>query len=411
MTEREFAEAVTGMGGQLYVAGGWVRDRIIGRSAKDKDYVVCGLTAAQLSENFSLQQIGQSFPVFQVELDGRECDLALARTEKKTGHGYRGFEAIFSPETTIYEDLRRRDTTMNSIALRLPDMTLIDPFGGRDDIAHRVIRATSEHFHDDPVRALRAARQSAELGFDVDGGTLKLMSECHAELLDEPPERLFGEMTRALSSPDPGRFFAALNDAALLDVLFKDDSGKVISEPAQAALRRVLPSTDRPETRLAALLLASGVSAQAVEEFAARLRFPSQWLRVISFALSCPLAPRREETVELLETIHRQSIDPHEIAEVFRAVYGTTPPFLARYEAYQDFLARERARLVFPASLPPRERTAWLRRQLALALEEVQPSGSAEPPAGGVTSDASSVRRETGCQTGAEAPQSGRKAP
>ena len=120
MNESEFAGRVAALGGQLYVVGGWVRDRLIGRPSEDKDYVVCGLNAQTLEREFQVRSVGRQFPVYLLEVGGRLSEVALARTERKAGTGYRGFEARFSPDTTIEEDLYRRDTRMNSMAVRLP---------------------------------------------------------------------------------------------------------------------------------------------------------------------------------------------------------------------------------------------------------------------------------------------------
>ena len=112
-------------------------------------------------------RVGRSFPVYLVPIDGHSCEVAFARRERKTGAGYRGFDVAFSPEVTIEEDLYRRDTTMNSMARELPDGKLLDPYGGREDIAQHRVRAVSEHFTEDPVRALRAARQAALFDFAI----------------------------------------------------------------------------------------------------------------------------------------------------------------------------------------------------------------------------------------------------
>ena len=101
MNENEFAARVAALGGQLYVVGGWVRDRLIGRPAEDRDYVVCGLDAATLEREFQVRAVGRQFPVYLLEVGGRLSEVALARTERKTGTGYRGFEARFSPDTTM----------------------------------------------------------------------------------------------------------------------------------------------------------------------------------------------------------------------------------------------------------------------------------------------------------------------
>ena len=162
MEEAAFVAALRRGGARVFVVGGWVRDRLRGAAAADKDYVVSGIGEAAFCALFpDAQRVGRSFPVYLVTVDGKRAEVAFARRERKTGPGYRGFAVAFSPEVTIEEDLYRRDTTMNSIALELPEGRLIDLYGGREDIARGRVRAVSSHFVEDPVRALRAARQAA----------------------------------------------------------------------------------------------------------------------------------------------------------------------------------------------------------------------------------------------------------
>ena len=162
MTELDFAKKVHGMGGKAYLVGGAVRDKFRGVKAHDRDYCVAGVDEMTFAEAFpNAAKFGKSFPVYSVDIDEKFCEVAFARTERKVGTGYRGFEILFSPDVTIEQDLFRRDTTINAMAIELLSGELIDPFGGREDVLNKKIRAVSEHFTDDPVRALRAARKSA----------------------------------------------------------------------------------------------------------------------------------------------------------------------------------------------------------------------------------------------------------
>ena len=160
MTEFDFAKKIHELGGKAYLVGGAVRDKFRGVEAHDRDYCVAGVEEKIFAEAFpNANKFGKSFPVYSIEIDGSFCEVAFARTEKKVGTGYRGFEILFSPDVTIEQDLFRRDTTINAMAIELLSGELIDPFGGRDDVLNKKIRAVSEHFTDDPVRALRAARR------------------------------------------------------------------------------------------------------------------------------------------------------------------------------------------------------------------------------------------------------------
>ena len=402
MNESEFAGRVAALGGQLYVVGGWVRDRLIGRPSEDKDYVVCGLNAKTLEREFQVRSVGRQFTVYLLEVGGRLSEVALARTERKAGTGYRGFEARFSPDTTIEEDLYRRDTRMNSMAVRLPGGELVDPFGGRGDIENKIIRATSEHFRDDPVRALRAARQAAQLGFSIAPGTVELMSACRGELAREPAERVFAEMRKALASPRPELFFTALRDAGILDAVFPELAALIgVQQPAlfhrgldafahtMAVLRRTAALTPKEATRFAALVhdLGKGLTPReawphhvgheerglaALERFNGRMTLPRPWYRFARFMIAnhmrLPRLRRPGAIVAVIGEMRRGGFDAAEVAAVIRADHGALPGFLQHYDLYAAVLDEERARLTFPADLPPQARGRWVNERLAEAL-------------------------------------------
>lgn len=223
MNEQDFSAKINDMGGELYIVGGWVRDRLRSAVPKDKDYVVCHLEEDDFKEAFpDAQKVGKSFPVYLVKIDGKSCEVAFARKERKQGHGYKGFAVTFGRDISLEEDLYRRDSTMNAIAYRVRDGKLIDPYNGAEDIRKKQIRAVSEHFADDPVRALRAARQACELNFSITDDTYELMRRCGEEVAAEPSERIFGELERALKTAQPSLFFRALQKADLLKILFPE---------------------------------------------------------------------------------------------------------------------------------------------------------------------------------------------
>ena len=148
---------------KIYRVGGSVRDELIGRPGGDRDWVVVGATPEMLIAS-GYRPVGRDFPVF-LHPETRE-EYALARTERKHGRGYRGFEFFASPDVTLEEDLARRDLTINAMA-RAEDGTLIDPFGGETDLAAGVLRHVSPAFAEDPLRVLRVARFAARFGFAV----------------------------------------------------------------------------------------------------------------------------------------------------------------------------------------------------------------------------------------------------
>ena len=159
---------------KIYRVGGCVRDRLLGLPVNDIDWVVTGATTAQMLE-LGYKSIGRDFPVFLHPQSKQE--YALARSERKSGPGYRGFEIDADPETTIEQDLLRRDLTINAMA-EDEDGAIVDPYGGQRDIAARVLRHVSEAFVEDPVRVLRVARFAARfhrLGFTLAGETRELI--------------------------------------------------------------------------------------------------------------------------------------------------------------------------------------------------------------------------------------------
>lgn len=178
---------------KIYEVGGCVRDKFMGLTPKDFDYVVVGATEQQLLD-LGMKKVGADFPVFLFE----ECEYALARTERKTGVGYKGFETRFSPDVTLEEDLFRRDFTMNAIAWNFDGY--IDPYNGIEDIKNKVIRhVNKDAFVEDPVRILRAFRFSVRYGFDIHESTIKLMkSFSDAELRSLTRERVYLEFEKAL---------------------------------------------------------------------------------------------------------------------------------------------------------------------------------------------------------------------
>ena len=208
---------------QTYLVGGAVRDKLLGLETKDRDWVVVG-AAPQEMLDLGYQQVGQDFPVF---LDPESQDeYALARTERKTGPGYKGFAINSSPKVTLEEDLLRRDLTINAIAM---DETgrLIDPFGGQFDIEDRVLRHVSGAFVEDPLRVLRVARfaaRFAHLGFRVANETSDLMrSICHSGELDHlVPERIWKELELALTSQTPSVFIEVLQECDALAAILPE---------------------------------------------------------------------------------------------------------------------------------------------------------------------------------------------
>jgi tRNA nucleotidyltransferase (CCA-adding enzyme) len=208
---------------RVYMVGGAVRDRLLGRPIGERDFVVVGATAAELLSQGYLQ-VGKDFPVF-LHPETKD-EYALARTERKTAPGYRGFAVHADPDVTLEEDLLRRDLTINALAEDEAGK-LIDPYGGLADLEARVLRHVSPAFAEDPVRILRVARfaaRFADLGFSVAPKTLDLMRAMvdAGEVDALVPERVWAELTKALAEQTPSRFFETLRDCGALARLFPE---------------------------------------------------------------------------------------------------------------------------------------------------------------------------------------------
>jgi tRNA nucleotidyltransferase (CCA-adding enzyme) len=205
---------------QVYLVGGAVRDRLLGRAVKERDWVVVGATPAEL-ERQGFIPVGRDFPVFLHPKTKEEH--ALARLERKVGPGYRGFTTEFSPTVTLEDDLRRRDLTVNAMAEDAAGK-IIDPYGGLRDLEARRLRHVSEAFAEDPVRILRVARfaaRYASLGFQVADETLALMrrmvEDGEADAL--VAERVWTETEKALAEPNPEVFVTVLRACGALGVI------------------------------------------------------------------------------------------------------------------------------------------------------------------------------------------------
>ena len=208
---------------KVYAVGGAVRDELLGLPVKDRDYVVVGATPEEM-ERQGFRRVGRDFPVF-LHPETQE-EYALARTERKSGPGYRGFQVHAAPDVTLEQDLARRDLTINAIA-RGEDGALVDPFHGAADLEAGILRHVGAAFVEDPVRILRVARFAARFGFSIAPETLSLMRTMVAsgEADHLVAERVWQELARGLMEPGPQRMIVTLRECG--------------------ALARVLPEVDR----------------------------------------------------------------------------------------------------------------------------------------------------------------------
>ncbi|QSA99171.1 multifunctional CCA addition/repair protein [Methylococcus sp. EFPC2] len=251
-----------------YLVGGAVRDRLLNLPVKERDWVVVGATPEQMLA-LGFRPVGREFPVFLHPQTHEE--YALARTERKTAPGYRGFVVHAAPEVTLEQDLLRRDLTINAMAEDARGR-LIDPYGGLSDLQAGLLRHVSQAFAEDPVRILRVARfaaRYARLGFKVAEETLTLMRAMVAagEVDALVPERVWAELVKALSEPAPAEFFRALRNCGALERLFPElDRLFGVPQPPQhhpeidtgihalLVLEQAACLSDDPKLRFAALM-------------------------------------------------------------------------------------------------------------------------------------------------------------
>ena len=205
---------------KIYLVGGAVRDKLLGLPVKDRDWVVIGATPKKMIEE-GFEPIGENFPVFLHPKTKEE--YALARTERKSGKGYKGFVFYSSPKVTLEDDLKRRDLTINAIA-EDENGELIDPYGGEADLKNGILRHVSPAFVEDPLRVLRIARFAACFGFKIADETIKLLHIISKsnELDTLTPERVWSEMEKALAGKYPTRFILALRSCNALKILFPE---------------------------------------------------------------------------------------------------------------------------------------------------------------------------------------------
>jgi tRNA nucleotidyltransferase (CCA-adding enzyme) len=253
---------------EVYLVGGAVRDELLGYPVVERDWVVVGASPKEMLDQ-GYQQVGKDFPVF---LHPKTKDeYALARTERKAGHGYTGFAVDCDSGVTLEEDLLRRDLTVNAIA-RSENGELVDPYGGQRDLQAKVLRHVSAAFTEDPLRVLRTARfaaRYAHLDFTIAPETLSLMAEIVKadELQHLPTERVWVEMERALGETDPDVFIGALRECGALAALLPEIEA-LFGVPQNAEHH---PEVDTGVHILMVLQQAAALSSSTVVRFAALL--------------------------------------------------------------------------------------------------------------------------------------------
>ena len=332
----------------VYLVGGAVRDQLLNFPVIERDWVVVGQTPEQML-NMGFKAVGKDFPVFLHPATHDE--YALARTERKTAPGYKGFAINAAPGVTLREDLKRRDLTINAMAM-LPDGLLFDPFGGQRDLQAKLLRHVSPAFSEDPVRILRVARfaaRFAHLGFHIAAETLQLMQQMvqHGEIDHLVPERVWAETHKALKEQSPSAYFLALQRCGALKIIFPEiDQLFGVPQPEQyhpeidtgihslLALEQAALLTTHAEVRFAALVHDLGKACTPARfwpghhghetaglplltQLCQRLRVPKQFhklaSRVMQFHTHChrSLQLRPSTLVDMLQSLGALKTDRH----------------------------------------------------------------------------------------------------
>ena len=359
---------------RIYLVGGAVRDGLLGIPVHERDWVVVGATAGHLLAR-GYEAVDREFPVFRDPQTGDE--YALARRETKRGEGYRGFDVHTGPDVTLDEDLRRRDLTVNAMALSA-DGTLIDPFDGRRDLDDGLLRHVSPAFDEDPVRVLRLARFAAKLGafgFRVAHATHRLVKAMveRGDMVHLTAERVWREMVKAMATTQPWRFFEVLHACGALAPLLPGlaDALGPASPPharelphALAALRHVASVTTDPRLRIAATFACCVDDAASADRLAAELRSD-------------------RETAQLLR---RTAIARTLVERAARADVDALFELVRLWRGLDDRAAFDAAAVVADAQYPH----SGLRQMLPLALQAVR----------GVSVDALRAKENSGAELG-----------
>lgn len=215
----EIIKKILAAGGKIYLVGGAVRDILLERKIKDLDFCICNMTQDTFAKLFPLAKvIGKSFPVYTYN----KMEFAFARKEKSIGKSHKDFVMETDPSIKIEEDLKRRDITINSIAIDLETKEVIDPYNGVNDLKEGVIKNTSEAFIEDPNRVYRVARFAAEYNFKIAEETILLIKSMRENLHLVKEEVILKELNKALKSKNPSTFFTTLQKANVLDIHFKE---------------------------------------------------------------------------------------------------------------------------------------------------------------------------------------------
>ena len=298
---------------KVYVVGGAVRDELLGLAVQDRDFVVVGATPEEMVAA-GFKPVGKDFPVFLHPQTHEEH--ALARTERKSGRGYKGFTVYSAADVTLEQDLARRDVTINAMA-KAPDGALIDPFHGKKDLQDRVLRHVSDAFAEDPVRILRIARFAARFAFRIADETMALMAAMVASGDTDHlvPERVWREFAKGLLEPHPALMFEALESCGL--------RAKLLPE-----IRR-LPKTFSGPLPLRFAVLCWPLQEAEVKALCDRLKVPNEERELALLACRCQNLLNPSQPGEFLNLFKRSDAfrRPERFAALLEAARLAQPGF------------------------------------------------------------------------------------
>ncbi len=308
-----------------YLVGGAVRDKLLGIPVKDRDWVVVGATPEQMqTEGYTT--VGSDFPVF-LHPETKE-EYALARTERKSGKGYKGFTFHASPDVTLEQDLIRRDLTINAIA-EDEQGNLIDPYNGAQDIEAKMLRHVSPAFTEDPLRVLRIARFAATLGFKVAPETMALLKQIAEtdELEALQPERVWTELEKTLTGKYPARFILVLRSCNALQKLFPEIEALFgIPQPKQyhpeidtglhtiMSLNQSVRLTDDPMVRFAVLVHDLGKATTPKDKLPSHHGHEARGVKIIESLCQRYRVPNKYR--ELATMVSKHHLDCHRVQEM-----------------------------------------------------------------------------------------------
>lgn len=314
----------------VFLVGGAVRDKLMGKPVNDHDWVVVGSTPSEmLSLGFS--QVGKDFPVFLHPETGEE--YALARKERKVADGYTGFECDFDPSVTLDEDLFRRDLTINAIAFDTNTNKYIDPYGGMDDLKNGVLRAVSSHFSEDPLRVLRVARFASRYGYTIEENTFKMMqSLVHSdEFATLSDERLFAEFKKAMSEDHAYRFVEVINELGGVTDVFGIDQPDV--DVFVSRIKVLKGFTGTFEEKMLVLVAGLDSANQFVEKF----KLPSHMKQMLDKYAQATKVFEDNQVVDQLTSPHVERVSNYVLAKSFAKVLRVFD-VMRRREMFDMFL-------------------------------------------------------------------------